>query len=125
MKTFKKIGGSGTRDGFESITGTSEKCKYCQELTSTGDVITTVSGNPSAIGYASLAFVKDNVKAVSIDGVIPSENTVKDGSYKVQRPFITCHFVITTTIQSKAELIYFNALPRIKLLCSPKTVSNV
>lgn len=80
--------GSGTRDGFESITGTSEKCKYRQELTSTGDVITTVSGNPNAIGYASLASVKDNVKAVSVDGVIPSENTVKDGSYKVQRPFI-------------------------------------
>lgn len=80
--------GSGTRDGFESITGTSEKCKYRQELTSTGDVITTVSGNPNAIGYASLASVKDNVKAVSVDGVTPSENTVKDGSYKVQRPFI-------------------------------------
>ncbi len=80
--------GSGTRDGFESITGTSENCKYRQELTSTGDVITTVAGNPNAIGYASLASLKDNVKALNIDGVTPAENTVKDGSYKVQRPFI-------------------------------------
>ncbi|MCF0228541.1 MAG: phosphate ABC transporter substrate-binding protein [Parasporobacterium sp.] len=80
--------GSGTRDGFESITNTSEKCAYRQELTSTGDVITTVAGNPSAIGYASLASVKNTVKAISVGGVAPSEETVKDGSYVVQRPFI-------------------------------------
>ena len=80
--------GSGTRDGFESITGTEGACKYRQELTSTGDVITTVSQNPGAIGYASLASVKDSVKAVSVDGVAPSEETIKDGSYVVQRPFV-------------------------------------
>lgn len=80
--------GSGTRDGFESITDTEDECKYRQELTSTGDVITTVSGNPNAIGYASLASVKDTVKALSVDGVSPSETTVQDGSYKVQRPFV-------------------------------------
>lgn len=80
--------GSGTRDGFESITGTSDSCKYRQELTSTGDVITTVSSNPDAIGYASLAAVKDTVKKVSVDGVEATEETVKDGSYKVQRPFV-------------------------------------
>ena len=79
---------SGTRDGFESITGTKEKCQYRQELTSTGDVITAVSQNPDAIGYASLASVKDSVKALNVDGVTPSEATVKDGSYKVQRPFV-------------------------------------
>lgn len=80
--------GSGTRDGFESITGTKDKCKYRQELTSTGDVITTVAQNPNAIGYASLASVKDTVKALKVGGVTPSENTVKDGSYVVQRPFV-------------------------------------
>ena len=79
---------SGTRDGFESITGTKEKCLYRQELTSTGDVITAVSQNPDAIGYASLASIKDSVKALNVDGVTPSEATVKDGSYKVQRPFV-------------------------------------
>lgn len=80
--------GSGTRDGFESITGTEEKCKYRQELTSTGDVITTVSQNEGAIGYASLASVKDTVKAVTVGGVAPTEETIKDGSYVIQRPFV-------------------------------------
>ncbi len=80
--------GSGTRDGFESITKTEDACKYRQELTSTGDVITTVAGNPGAIGYASLAAVQDNVKVLSVDGVEPKEETIKDGSYVVQRPFV-------------------------------------
>ena len=80
--------GSGTRDGFESITGTEDACKYRQELTSTGDVITTVAGNPNAIGYVSLASVKNSVKAISVGGVAPSEATIKDGSYAVQRPFV-------------------------------------
>lgn len=80
--------GSGTRDGFESITGTSEKCAYRQELTSTGDVIATVAANPYAIGYASMAAVKDTVKVLSVDGVLPSEETVLDGTYKIQRPFV-------------------------------------
>ena len=79
---------SGTRDGFESITKTKDKCQYRQELTTTGDVITAVSQNPNAIGYASLASVKESVKAVSVDNVTPSEETVKDGSYVVQRPFV-------------------------------------
>ena len=80
--------GSGTRDGFESVTDTKDACKYRQELTSTGDVITTVASNPDALGYASLASVKDTVRALKINGVAPSEATVKDGSYVVQRPFI-------------------------------------
>ena len=80
--------GSGTRDGFESITDTEDACKYRQELTSTGDVITTVSQNPGAIGYASVASVKDTVKAVTVDGIAPTEATIKDGSYVVQRPFV-------------------------------------
>ena len=80
--------GSGTRDGFESITDTKDACKYRQELTSTGDVITTVAGNPNAIGYASLASVKDSVKALKVGGVTPTEDTVKDGSYVIQRPFV-------------------------------------
>lgn len=80
--------GSGTRDGFESITETEEACKYRQELTSTGDVITTVSQNPGAIGYASVASVKDSVIAVTVDGIAPTDETIKDGSYVVQRPFV-------------------------------------
>ena len=80
--------GSGTRDGFESITGTEDLCQYRQELTSTGDVITTVSQNPAAIGYASLASVSDDTKTLTVDGVEPTEDTVRDGSYKIQRPFV-------------------------------------
>ena len=80
--------GSGTRDGFESITGTADNCQYRQELTSTGDVITAVSQNPDAIGYASLASVKDTVRAVTVGGVAPTEDAVKDGSYVIQRPFV-------------------------------------
>ena len=80
--------GSGTRDGFEAITKTKDACQYRQELTSTGDVITTVSQNPDAIGYASLSSVKDTVKAVTVGGVAPTEDTVKDGSYVIQRPFV-------------------------------------
>ena len=80
--------GSGTRDGFESITDTEDACVYRQELTSTGDVITTVSQNPAAIGYASVASVKDSVKALTVDGVEATEENIKDGSYVVQRPFV-------------------------------------
>ena len=80
--------GSGTRDGFESITKTEDLCQYRQELTATGDVITTVASNPDAIGYASLASIKDSVKALAVNGVMPTEATVKDGSYLVQRPFV-------------------------------------
>lgn len=80
--------GSGTRDGFESITGTKDACAYRQELTSTGDVINTVSKNPNAIGYASLSAVGDSVKALTVGGVAATEDTVRDGSYVVQRPFV-------------------------------------
>ena len=80
--------GSGTRDGFESITDTKDACQYRQELTSTGDVINTVSQNPDAIGYASLSAVGDSVKALTVGGVEATEATVKDGSYVVQRPFV-------------------------------------
>ena len=101
IKNWKEVGGndaeivligreagSGTRDGFESITDTEDQCQYRQELTSTGDVITTVASNPGAIGYASLASVKDTVKALTVGGVVASEETIKDGSYVVQRPFV-------------------------------------
>lgn len=100
IKNWSEIGGSdtpivcigreaasGTRDGFESITGTKDACVYAQELTSTGDVIQTVASNPNAIGYASLSSVKDTVKAVSVDGVTATVETIQDGSYKIQRDF--------------------------------------
>lgn len=82
--------GSGTRDGFESITDTKDACVLSQELTSTGAVIEAVAGNPNAIGYASLSSVegKDTVKALTVGGVTCTEQTVQDGSYEIQRPFV-------------------------------------
>lgn len=80
--------GSGTRDGFESIVDVKDSCKYEQELTSTGAVIAGVAANANAFGYASLASVDESVKAITVDGVAASEETVQDGTYKIQRPFI-------------------------------------
>ena len=80
--------GSGTRDGFESIVDVKDSCKYAQELTATGAVISAVEANPLAIGYASLSAVGETVKMVTVGGVACSEDTVKDGSYKIQRPFV-------------------------------------
>lgn len=97
---------SGTRDGFEEVTGTKDGCKYSQELTSTGDVVQTVSGNPNAIGYASVASVNDSVKALSIEGVVPTTETIQDGEYKIQR-----NFVLVTkkdTPLSKAAQAFFD-----------------
>ena len=79
--------GSGTRDGFESITGTEDACKYQNELTSTGEVIANVASNPNAIGYASLSAVDETVKAITVGGVEATEETVLDGTYAIQRNF--------------------------------------
>ncbi len=79
---------SGTRDGFEAVTGTEGKCAYAQELTSTGDVIQTVAGNPNAIGYASFASINDSVKTLTVEGVEPTAKTIQSGEYKIQRDFI-------------------------------------
>ena len=88
--------GSGTRDGFESITGTEDACKYQNELTSTGEVIANVASNPNAIGYASLSAVDETVKAITVGGVAPSEETVLDDSYAVQRNF---NFIINESAE--------------------------
>ena len=82
--------GSGTRDGFESITETEDLCKLSQELTTTGAVIEAVKGNPNAIGYASLSAVEgqEGIKTLTVGGVACSEETILDGTYEIQRPFV-------------------------------------
>ena len=80
--------GSGTRDAFETATGLKGQCKYKQELTSAGDVITAVKSNKNAIGYTSLESVRDNVKVLNIDGVSPTEENIKSGKYILQRQFL-------------------------------------
>ena len=92
--------GSGTRDGFESIVDVKDSCKYAQELTATGAVISAVEANPLAIGYASLSAVGDTVAMVTVEGVECSEDTVKDGSYKIQRPFV---FVTNKSVALSAQ----------------------
>ena len=88
--------GSGTRDGFESITGTEDACKYQNEYTSTGEVIAAVASNPNAIGYASLSSVDETVKAITVDGVAPTEETVLDGTYAIQRNF---NFIVSDSAE--------------------------
>ena len=91
--------GSGTRDGFESITETEDICVYSQELTSTGAVISAVASTPGAIGYASMASVDETVSTITVDGVLPSEETVLDGTYAIQRPFV----LVTRTGEELSE----------------------
>lgn len=88
IAVFGREAGSGTRGAFEEIVGVEDACKYTNEYSSTGDVIGNVASNPNAIGYASLSAVDDTVKAVKVNGVAPSEETVKDGTYEIQRPFV-------------------------------------
>ena len=88
--------GSGTRDGFESIVGVEDECVYSQELTATGAVIAAVASNENAIGYASLSALDDTAKAVTVDGVVCSEETILDGTYKIQRPFV---FVTNNSVE--------------------------
>ena len=97
--------GSGTRDGFESIVDVKDSCKYAQELTATGAVISAVEANPLAIGYASLSAVGDTVKMVTVGGVECSEETVKDGSYEVQRPFV-CVTNDSVTLSAQAQAFF-------------------
>ena len=100
--------GSGTRDGFESITGTEDACVLAQELSSTGAVIEAVRTTPGAIGYASLSAVEgqEGITVLTVDGVAPSEETVLDGSYAIQRPFV---FVTRTDeALSDAAQAFFN-----------------
>lgn len=125
IANWKEIGGSdapivcigreaasGTRDGFEEVTGTKDQCKYSQELTSTGDVVQTVSGNPNAIGYASVASANDTVKMVSVEGVSPTTETIQDGEYKVQRNFVLVTKKDTALSKAAKEFFDFATSPQ-------------
>ena len=88
IAVFGRESGSGTRSAFEEIVGVEDACAYTNEYSSTGDMVGAVAGNPNAIGYASLSAVDESVVAVKVNGVAPSETTVKDGTYEIQRPFV-------------------------------------
>lgn len=85
--------GSGTRSAFVSLLGIETSGEDLTTLTSeiansTSVVITTVENNKNAIGYISLGSLSNRVKALEIDSVLPTIESVKSGEYKVARPFI-------------------------------------
>ena len=80
--------GSGTRGAFEELLDVADQCAYAQELDSTGGVLAKVASTPGSIGYVSLDVVDGTVKALSLDGVEPTEENIVAGSYKLSRPFV-------------------------------------
>ena len=116
--------GSGTRDGFESIVDVKDSCKYAQELTATGAVISAVEANPLAIGYASLSAVGDTVTMVTVEGVECSEETVKDGTYKIQRPFVfVTNKSVTLSEQAQAFVDFATSKDAAELIRAAGAVS--
>lgn len=97
ISVISREDGSGTRGAFIELMGIEEKdadgnkvdktTSSAEIINSTAVMMQTVAGNKAAIGYISLGSLDDTVKAVKVDGVEPSAEAVKDGSYKVSRPF--------------------------------------
>lgn len=104
--------GSGTRDAFVELMeivdeqGNDATAPTAETTNSTSVMMSTVEGNPNAIGYVSLGSLSDTVKAVSLDGVAPSADTVKDGSYKLQRPFKIAYIEKNLSALSKDFISY-------------------
>ena len=80
--------GSGTRNAFEELLELEDKCKYANELDSTGAVMAKVASTPGAVGYVSLDVLDDTVKAVKLEGAEPTEENIKAGTYFLSRPFV-------------------------------------
>lgn len=80
--------GSGTREAFEAFLGMEDMCVYANELNSTGAVMARVSSTPGAIGYVSLDVLDDKVSVLALDGVMPTEENIRSGSYRLSRPFV-------------------------------------
>lgn len=99
--------GSGTRGAFEELLDVADQCAYAQELDSTGGVLAKVASTPGSIGYVSLDVVDGTVKALSLDGVEPTEENIVAGSYKLSRPFV---MATLGTIEEQNDLVktWFN-----------------
>ena len=82
--------GSGTRDSFQEIVGykSEELVKNASISDGSGSVKTTVAGNKNAIGFASFEYIDDTVSALNVDGIEPTAKNVKEGNYKISRPFL-------------------------------------
>ncbi len=88
IAVYGREAGSGTRSAFEEIVGISGRTHHTNEYNSNGDIVGSIAANPNGIGYVSLSNVKDNVRPLLIDGTACSEDTIRSGSYAIQRPFI-------------------------------------
>ena len=88
IAVYGREAGSGTRGAFEELVGVEDRCTYTNEYSSTGDVVGSVASNPNAIGYTSLSAVDGTVAALKIGGAVCTEDTVRDGTYPIQRPFL-------------------------------------
>lgn len=80
--------GSGTRTAFEELLALEDKCRYANELDSTGAVMAKVASTPGAVGYVSLDVLDDTVKALKLEGSEPTEENIKAGTYFLSRPFV-------------------------------------
>ena len=80
--------GSGTRGAFEELLGIEDQGRYANEINSTGGVMAKVISTPGAIGFVSIDIIDDTVAPISIDGVEPTEENIKAGTYLLSRPFV-------------------------------------
>lgn len=101
--------GSGTRGAFEELLEVEDACAYANELDSTGAVMAKVASTPGAIGYVSLDVIDDSVIAVALDGVEPTVENIKGGTYFLSRPFVMATKG-EISAQSEAVQAWFNYL---------------
>ena len=106
--------GSGTRGAFVELTGVEEKIDGvkvdqttldAEIASSTSVVITTVEGDKNAIGYISLGSLSDKVKAIEVDGVYPTTESVKSGEYKISRPFVMAYKTLSETAEDFLKFV--------------------
>lgn len=88
IAVYGREAGSGTRTAFEDLLESRDHCHYTNEYSANGDIVGNVSTNPNAIGYVSLSGIRDMVKLISLDGISCRPETVLDGQYPLQRPFL-------------------------------------
>ncbi|MGN0532461.1 MAG: substrate-binding domain-containing protein [Eubacterium sp.] len=122
--------GSGTRDAFVELMeivdeNDNDITTQTAEITNSTSVMTsTVAGNKSAIGYVSLGSLSEEVKALQLDGVAPSTETVKSGDYKLQRPFNIAYIDGSLSDVAKDFVSYIMSTEGAKIINSEGYIST-